>query len=69
MNDRLIAIVQDYALLTEYLNELCCAIHNKNLDLPNFVPVMNDELVSAQLEEITKCIREYKKGVWRILSE
>ena len=36
MNDRLITIVQDYALLTEYLNQLCCAIHNKNLELPNY---------------------------------
>ena len=63
MNDRLITIVQDYALLTEYLNQLCCAIHNKNLELPNYVPVMNDDLVGAQLEEITKCIREARRGV------
>ena len=57
MNDQVIEIIQDHTRVTDTIDSICCAIEN-GTEMPNFIPVCNDTMVSDQLgkicEEITK---------------
>lgn len=63
MTDREINIIQDHACIVHFIDSLSTAIEN-NDDLPNFVPVLNDTLVTDQLSMIAETIcklRDRKK--------
>ena len=57
MNEQVIGIIQDHTRVTDTIDSICCAIEN-GTEMPNFIPVCNDSMVSDQLgkicEEITK---------------
>lgn len=57
MNEQVIEIIQDHTRVTDTIDSICCAIEN-GTEMPNFIPVCNDSMVSDQLgkicEEITK---------------
>ena len=57
MNEQVIDIIQDHTRVTDTIDSICCAIEN-GTEMPNFIPVCNDSMVSDQLgkicEEITK---------------
>lgn len=56
-----IEIVEDHVRVTDYLNQLCCAIENPHVELPNFIPMCNDSLVTDRLTTITEHIKELRK--------
>ena len=57
INEQVIDIIQDHTRVTDTIDSICCAIEN-GTEMPNFIPVCNDSMVSDQLgkicEEITK---------------
>lgn len=61
VNDRIINIIEDHACITQFLDQLSCAIENDDTEMPNFVPVLHDTLVTDQLGRIAgklnKCVR------------
>lgn len=57
----LIEIVEDHVRVTDYLDQLCCAIENPKVELPNFIPVCNDSLTTDRLTTITEHIKELRK--------
>ncbi len=57
MSDQIVEIIQDHTRVADTIDNICCAIEN-GTEMPNFIPVCNDSMVSDQLgkicEEITK---------------
>lgn len=60
-NDRIIDMVEDYARVTDFIDNLCCAIENPKVELPNFIPMCNDGLITDRLTTITQHIKELRK--------
>lgn len=56
---RLIGIVEDHALMCHFIDSLVCSIEN-GTELPNFIPVLNDVMVSDQLSRIAETIQKYR---------
>lgn len=50
-HDKLIEIVEDHALLTHAIDSICCALEN-DTEMPNFIPVLHDAMVTDQLGRI-----------------
>lgn len=60
VNDRIVNIIEDHACITQFLDGICCAIEN-GTDMPNFVPVCNDTIVTDQLGKIAETITNLRK--------
>lgn len=60
-NKGYIEIIEDHVRVTDYLDQLCCAIENPKVEIPNFIPVCNDSLVTDRLTTITEHIKELRK--------
>ena len=58
-SERIIDIVEDHALICSFLDQVSCSIEN-GVDMPNFVPVLNDSLVSDQLGRIAEELKKMK---------
>ena len=60
MNEQVIEIIQDHTRVTDTIDSICCAIEN-GTDMPNFIPVCNDTMVSDQLGKIAETITNLRK--------
>ena len=58
--DKVIDIIEDHVLVGQYLDQLCCAIENPKVELPNFIPVCNDHLLTDRLTTITEYIKKLR---------
>lgn len=54
-SERLIDIIEDHANMVHTIDAICTAIEN-DTEMPNFIPVMNDTLVTDQLGKICETI-------------
>ena len=61
-NDRIIDMIEDFALVKDFLNNLVCAVKHDDVDVPNFIPELNDGAVGEQLECLAKAVSERKGG-------
>lgn len=59
-SDRLINIIEDHACITQFIDAVCCALEN-GTDMPNFVPVCNDTVLTDQLGKIAETITNLRK--------
>jgi hypothetical protein len=59
-NDRLIDIIEDYESVKQFIIAMHSAIVSGN-DMPNFVPVMNDSLMTDFLGEISQTITQLRR--------
>lgn len=57
--DRLIDIIEDHESIVQCIDSIVCAMEN-GTELPNFVPVLNDTVVSDHLSRICEKMRELK---------
>lgn len=57
-SDRLINIIEDHANITQFLDQVCCALEN-GTEMPNFVPVLHDTLVTDQLGVIAENLNKH----------
>lgn len=57
---KVLEIVQDHTRVTDTIDSICCAIEN-GTDMPNFIPVCNDMMVSDQLGKIAETITNLRK--------
>lgn len=55
-----LGIIQDHALICHAIDSICCAMEN-GTEMPNFIPVTNDPLVSDQLGRIAETITILRK--------
>lgn len=60
MSEQVIEIIQDHTRVTDTIDSICCAIEN-GTEMPNFIPVCNDAMVSDQLGKICKTITNLRK--------
>ncbi|MBO5594666.1 MAG: hypothetical protein J5931_08695 [Prevotella sp.] len=60
VTDKVLEIVQDHTRVTDTIDSICCAIEN-GTDMPNFIPVCNDTMVSDQLGKIAETITNLRK--------
>jgi len=60
IDNSVLEIVQDHTRVTDTIDSICCAIEN-NIDMPNFIPVCNDTMVSEHLGKICEYITELRK--------
>ena len=58
--DIILEIVQDHTRVTDTIDSICCAIEN-GTEMPNFIPVCNDPMISDQLGKICETITELRK--------
>ena len=61
VSDRVINIIEDHESIVQTLDAICCALEN-GTPMPNFIPVLNDTLVTDQLSKICEALSE-KRGV------
>ena len=59
-SDKLINIIEDFAMMRHAVDSICCAIEN-GTDMPNFIPVMNDAVLTDQLCKISETITALRR--------
>jgi len=58
--ESLIGMIEDFARVRDFLDAVCCSIEN-GTQLPNFIPVCNDALITDELGKI--CEELKRRGV------
>ena len=61
VDDKVLEVIQDHANITQFLDQVCCAIENDDIELPNFIPTLHDGMVSDQLQLIVGQIRKTRE--------
>ena len=56
-SDRLINIIEDHALMVHAIDSIYCALEN-GTPMPNFIPVLNDTLITDQLSRIAEALNK-----------
>lgn len=59
VSDRVINIIEDHESIVQTLDAICCALEN-GTPMPNFIPVLNDTLVTDQLSKICEALNEMR---------
>jgi hypothetical protein len=59
-SNKVIGIIEDHTRVTDTIDMICCAIEN-GTDMPNFIPVCNDTILSDQLSKICETITTLRK--------
>ncbi|MBR1449542.1 MAG: hypothetical protein IJ588_12455 [Prevotella sp.] len=54
-DNRLIDIIEDHALIVDFIDHVACGIENGSA-MPEFVPVLNDGVVTDNLSKIAETI-------------
>lgn len=54
-------MIEDYTRVTDFLDCLCCAIENPKVEIPNFIPMCNEALITDRLTTITEHIKKLRK--------
>jgi hypothetical protein len=60
VNEKILQIIQDHELVTQYIEQLCYSIGNPDIGLPNFVPVCHDAVLTDMLTKIIEHIRDLR---------
>lgn len=59
-NKQVIEVIEDHVRVCDTIDSICCAIEN-GTEMPNFIPVCNDAMVSDQLSKICETITTLRK--------
>lgn len=57
VSERMINIIEDHAMIVHAIDSIACAIKNGTA-MPNFIPVLNDTVVTDHLSKICECINK-----------
>lgn len=60
MDDRIVDIIEDHTMMAHAIDSICCALENGE-EMPNYIPMMNDTLVTDQLGRICEHINKLRK--------
>lgn len=60
VNKPVLEVIQDHTRMADTIDSICCAIEN-GTEMPNFIPVCNDTLISDQLSKICETITTLRK--------
>lgn len=58
-NDRLMNIIEDHAMIVHTLDSISTALENGTA-MPNFIPVLNDTVVTDQLSRICEKLNKVR---------
>lgn len=61
MSDRVIDIIEDHESIVQTLDGMVSAIEN-GLEMPNFIPVLHDTLVTDHLSTICEKLKKKEDG-------
>lgn len=61
IDGEVLRIIQDHESITQFIDALCCSIENENVDVPNFVPMLNDGLIGDRLTQLAEYVVEHKR--------
>ena len=67
-SNRMVNIIEDHACICHFIDCLCTSIEN-GTELPNFVPVLNDALVTDQLGKIAEVIQRSRMAYYANIKE
>lgn len=56
----IIEVIEDHTRVCDTIDNICCAIEN-GTEMPNFIPVCNDTMLSDQLGKIAETITNLRK--------
>ena len=62
MDEHTLRIIQDYTRITDTLDAVCCALENDDVDMPNFVPMCEDQTTTEQLQYIIEHLKGVRNG-------
>lgn len=57
---RILNIIEDHESIVQTLDAICCALEN-GTDMPNFIPVLHDAMVTDELGKICEALSKRKK--------
>lgn len=60
MSDRVVNIIEDHANITQFIDQMATAIDN-GTDMPNFVPILHDTLMTDLLCKVSETITNLRK--------
>ncbi len=71
--NRMLDNAEDLALVRSTIDSICCGIEN-NSDMPNYIPVCNDLMLTDQLGKIATCITNLRNQnclfpKWRLIKK
>lgn len=55
-DDRIVNIIEDHVRICEAIDQIICSFEN-GIDLPNFIPVLHDTVVTDQLGKIVERLK------------
>lgn len=58
--NEVVEIIEDHTRVCDTLDSICCSIEN-GCEMPNYIPVCNDTMVSDQLSKICETITNLRK--------
>ena len=56
LTEKIVEKLEDFARVRDFMDSLCCALEN-GTDLPNFIPVCNDLMLTDQLTKIAENLK------------
>ena len=59
-SERTLNIIEDHALIVHTIDSICTALEN-GTEMPNFIPILNDTLVTDQLGRICEHFTSLRK--------
>ena len=70
---RILEHLEDFVSAKDTIDAICCGVEN-GTDMPNYIPVCNDLLLSDQLGKIASCITSLREQncqfpKWRLLKK
>lgn len=60
VDNNILRIIEDHALMVHCIDSICTALEN-DTDMPNFIPILHDTLVTDQLGKICEVFSMLKK--------
>ena len=57
VSNRMVDIIEDHESIVQTLDAICCALEN-GMPLPNYIPVLNDLVVTDQLTKIVEALNK-----------
>lgn len=59
MKNKLIQKIEDFARVSDTIDAICCSLEN-GTEMPNFIPVCNDTILTDQLTKIAEHINRLR---------
>lgn len=59
-DEKILNIIEDHANIVHAIDSICCSIEN-GTEMPNYIPVLNDLMITDQLSLINETIKKLRQ--------